>query len=87
MGIKLPFLTFWGEEESKQFANYVLIKAAPIIDKTAAVDWCRFIDGKTIYSKLLSQICIYVTKFDRNRRVKECVSRAKTGIELPEELN
>ena len=87
MGTKLPFLPFWGEEESKQFSKYVLENNGPIVDKTAAFDWCRFVDGKTIHAKLPSQIHIYATKVDRNRRIKECVSRAKAVIELLEELN
>ena len=57
------------------------------MDKIAAFDCYRFVDGKKIYTKSPSQIRINVTKVDEDRRVKECVSRANTRIKLPEELN
>ena len=76
MDTKLPFLPFCKDEESKQFAMYVLENnAGPIVDKTAAVDWCRFADGKTIYTKPPSQIRIHVTKIDWNQRLNKYVSR------------
>ena len=71
------------DEESKQFAMYVLENnAGPIVDKTAAVDWCRFADGKTIYTKPPSQIRIHVTKIDWNQRLNKYVSRARTRMLL-----
>ena len=57
------------------------------MDKTAAADWSRFVDGKIIHAKPPSQNHVHVTKIDQNWRLKEYVSRAKTGILLPEEMN
>ena len=72
MGTKLPYLPFWGDKESKQFAKYALNNnAGPTVDETAAAsDWHRSFDGRTIYAKPPSQFFIHVTKIDRNWRVR-----------------
>ena len=87
MGTKLPFLPFWGEEECKRWARYVMELDGPFGDVKASLDWCKFVNGKTIHPKLPSQIRCYVAKVDRNQRIRNCVKRAKTGIELLAELN
>lgn len=87
MGIRYPFLPFCHKEEKKQYAKYELQKNGPVKDCDAAVEWIQFVDGQKIHAKLPSQIRSHVTNVDRNQRVKECLSRAKNGMEFIDELN
>ena len=87
MGTKLPFLPFCGEDEYKRWAKYVMERDGPSDDVKASLDWCKFVDGKTIHPKLPSQIRCYIAKVDRNQRTRNCTKRSKSGIELLAELN
>ncbi|KAL7525102.1 hypothetical protein ACHAXR_003597, partial [Thalassiosira sp. AJA248-18] len=87
MGTKLPFLPFCGEDEYMQYAQLVINTPGPLDNEAAAVDWCKYVDGDKIHAKLPSQIRTHAATADRNQRVKECESQAKSGTDLLEELN
>lgn len=87
MGTRYPFLPFCGKDENKQYAKYELLKTGPVEDYQAGVDWCEFIDGKNIHAKLPSHMRAQSTNANRSQRVKECVRKAKSGIEMINELN
>jgi hypothetical protein len=52
-----------------------------------ALEWCQYVDGKTIFPKLPVYLRAYFDKYLRNRRVKDAVSGMKSDIELLEQLN
>jgi len=88
MGTKLPFLPFATEEENKLFAECVLRSDFPTMndEDEAAVSWCKFVDGVTIFPKLPVHIRVHRDSFERNQRVKDCVRKARKGKELLNEL-
>ncbi len=56
-------------------------------EEMAAIKWFKFVDGVKIFPKLPVHIRLHREVFERNRRVKECVRRAKQGQDLLNELN
>jgi hypothetical protein len=88
MGTCLPFLPFSTAEEHQLFAECALRNDFPMEDPdAAAIAWCKLVDGVKIFPKLPAHIRIYKEKFERNRRVKDCILRARSGQELLHELN
>jgi len=85
--LRFPFLPFSHKDEYKQFAKYSLDIEGKVDADKASIDWCEFVDGVTIHAKLPSQIRTYLSRFDRNQRIKECVSKAKSGLEMLSTLN
>lgn len=87
MGIDLPFLPFARKEERTKFAQCVLSPDFPPKDDAAAVAWCKFVDGVTIFPKLPVHLRTYREKFQRNERVRQSVENAQDGTAKLAELN
>ena len=86
MEINLPFLPFATEEERKQFAKCVLDPGFPKKEEDAAIEWCKYVDGVTIFPKLPVHMRNY-QEFERNERVRQSVENARDGNEKLLELN
>jgi hypothetical protein len=88
MGVPLPFLPFSTQEENQLFANCALADDFPMQNADeAAIAWCKYVDGVTIFPKLPVHIRTHKEAFERNMRVKDCVERARSGKERLDELN
>lgn len=87
MGTILPFLPVVHKEENKTFAKLVLNGKGPINFDTAAVEWCKYVDGKNIMPKLPLQLRTHYEAWSRNQRVKESMKKAIPGLDMLAELN
>jgi hypothetical protein len=87
MGVPLPFLPARGEDEAKLFVHLVLVMGEAFDADHMALEWCKHVDGKTIFPKLPVCLRAHFDRHLRNRRVKDAVSVMKSDIELLEELN
>jgi hypothetical protein len=88
MGAPLPFLPFSTKEENMLFADCALRNDFPMSNpEAAAIKWCQYVDGVSIFPKLPAHIRIHKESFERNQRVKSCVERARSGQEKLDELN
>jgi hypothetical protein len=52
-----------------------------------ALEWCKHVDGETIFPKLPVYLREYFEQYLRNRRVKDAVLGMKSKIEFLEQLN
>ena len=52
MGVPLPFLPVHGEDEAKLFVRLVLVMGEAFDADHMALEWCKYVDGKTIFPKL-----------------------------------
>jgi hypothetical protein len=78
----LPFLPVHGEDETKLFVRLVLVVDGTFDADCMALEWCKFVDGKTIFPKLPVYLRAYFDRYLRNRRVQDAVSGMKSNIEL-----
>jgi hypothetical protein len=76
-GVPLPFLPVHGEDEANLFVRLVLVvDGAFHVDHCMALEWYKFVDGKTIFPKLPVYPRAYFDRYLRNRRVQDAVSPA-----------
>jgi hypothetical protein len=59
MGVKVPFLPIHGVMEAELFTRLVL--ELPIFDESlmAMIEWCKYVNGTTIFPKLPVYLRIY----------------------------
>ena len=86
MGTKLPFLPFTTGEEKKLFTDFAS-QNKHRNDHWLALEWCNKVDGVNIFPKLPVHIRIYRKKWEKNRRVANCVKTAKADSIKLRELN
>ena len=87
MGTKLPFLPVSGHKEHLTFAKFILDMPYPFDYEQMAIEWCKHVDGIQVWPKLPVYLRTYHKQFQRNQRVKDAVSKAKTGAEKLKMLN
>ena len=87
MGTKLPFLPVSGHKEHLTFAKFILDMPYPFDYEQMAIEWCKYVDGIHVWPKLPVYLRTYHKQFQRNQRVKDAVSKAKTGAEKLKMLN
>ena len=89
MDSPLPFLPFSGEKEHKAYAKFVAETDPRILrdDDAAAIAWCSYVNGCDVQPKLPTHLRTHHEEWNRNQRVKECVSRAASKNEMLEKLN
>jgi hypothetical protein len=75
-GVPLPFLPVHGEDEAKLFVCLVLVVNRSFDVDCMALEWCNFVDGKTIFPKFPIYLRAYFDRHFRNRRVQDAVSLA-----------
>jgi hypothetical protein len=51
------------------------------------IEWCKYVNGTTIFPKLPVYLQMYYKRWERNHRVKDVVKSSKTGIQLLQQLN
>ena len=56
-------------------------------DHEMAIWWCSKVDGEKVFPKLPVHITLYRKKWQKNRRVVDCVNRAKKSSDLLLALN
>lgn len=86
MGTQLPFLPFSTPEEKTLF-NKCAAALKHKDDHDMGVWWCSKVDGEKIFPKLPVHIRLYRKKWQKNRRVFDCVNKAKTKSDLLGALN
>ncbi|EJK48190.1 hypothetical protein THAOC_33036 [Thalassiosira oceanica] len=86
MGTQLPFLPFTTPEEMQLF-NQCAASLRHKDDHEMAVWWCSKVDGEKVFPKLPVHIRLYRKKWQKNRRVVDCVNRAKKSSDLLTSLN
>ncbi|KAL7493375.1 hypothetical protein ACHAWT_002406, partial [Skeletonema menzelii] len=90
MGTQLPFLPFSTNEERMKFSEYVHSLPSPLSANNyekAAVNWCGFVDGISVWPKLPCHFRTYKRKWDKNQRCKDLFERSKSGRQKLAELN
>lgn len=85
-GTDLPFLPFTTEEEKSLFSQYIATHEKKS-DEEIALWWIQKVNGVDIFPKLPVHIRVWRKKWQKKNRVKDFVSRAKTGAEKLKELN
>ena len=86
MGTKLPLLPFTTAEETKLFTDFASQNKHQD-DRWLALEWCNSVDGVNIFPKLPVHIRVYRKKWEKNRRVANCVRSAKAKSIKLRELN
>ncbi|EJK59339.1 hypothetical protein THAOC_20455 [Thalassiosira oceanica] len=86
MGTKLPLLPFTTVEEKKLFTDFAS-QNKHRDDRWLALEWCNSVDGVNIFPKLPVHIRVYRKKWEKNRRVANCVRSAKDKSITLRELN
>ena len=85
-GTDLPFLPFVTTEEKQLFNKFAASLQAKN-DHEMALSWCRHVDGVNIFPKLPVHIRTYHKKWQKHRRIKDCMKNAKFGADLLDQLN
>ena len=85
-GTNLPFLPFTTTEEMRLFNNFAA-NLQTKNDHEMALSWCHHVDGVKIFPKLPVHIRTYHKKWQKNRRIKDCMEKAKGGVDLLDQLN
>jgi hypothetical protein len=70
MGAKLPILPVHGPAESKGFANLVARLPSPLNFEKMALEWCKLVDGVTMFPKLPVYLRVYHSTWLRNSRIR-----------------
>ena len=52
-----------------------------------AIEWCKYVNGTTIFLKLPVYLRMYNERWERNQRVKDAVKSSKTGLQLLQQVN
>ncbi len=52
-----------------------------------AIEWCKHVNGTTIFPKLPVYLRMYHERWERNQRVKDAVKSSKTELQLLQEVN
>ena len=86
-GTDLPFLPITTQEEKSLFSQYIATHQDNKSDEDIALWWIQKVNGVDIFPKLPVHIRVWRKKWQKNNRVKDCVSRAKTGADKLKELN
>jgi len=86
-GTKLPFLPVHGEEEGKLFSKLMLSMRGALNANAMALEWCKHVDGKTIFPKLPVYLRTHYEEWMRNENVRQVVREAKPGAEQLSRLN
>uniref|UniRef100_A0A6U6EH99 Uncharacterized protein n=1 Tax=Odontella aurita TaxID=265563 RepID=A0A6U6EH99_9STRA len=84
MGIQTTLLPFHGPEETKLFNRLIL--DMDFEDEKWAVKWCKYVDGNTINAKLPVNIRAQYEEHEKNRRIKDAVKKAATGLQTLKQL-
>jgi hypothetical protein len=88
MQTKLPLLPVHGEDENKLFSRLVLSQQTSKIDFDAiALDWCKLVDGVTVFPKLPVYLSMHHTAWSRNQRVRDAVRAVAQGVAALAALN
>jgi hypothetical protein len=87
MGIPVPFLPCHGMEEAKLFSKLMLTLPGGFDAEKMAIEWCKYVDGVTIFPKLPVYLRSYREAWERNRRVRDAVKNMTSRIEMLEEIN
>jgi hypothetical protein len=86
MGVEVPFLPIHGVMEAKLFTRLVL--ELPSFDESLmAIEWCKHVNGTTIFPKLPVYLRMYYEQWERNQRVKDAVKISKTELELLQKVS
>jgi hypothetical protein len=86
MGVEVPFLPIHGVAEAKLFTRLVL--ELPGFDESLmAIEWCKHVNGTTIFPKLPVYLRIHYERWERNQRVKDAVKNTKTELQMLQEVN
>jgi hypothetical protein len=87
MGVKVPFLPIHGVMEAELFTRLVL--ELPSFDESlmAMIEWCKYVNGTTIFPKLPVYLRIYYEQWERNQRIKDALKSSKTELELLKKVN
>lgn len=87
MGVKVPFLPVCGDAEKRLFSRLVSNSATAVLDfDEMALEWCDYVDGKTIFPKLPAYLRTYETTWKRNQAARTAVEAAKPGTDLMKQL-
>jgi hypothetical protein len=87
MGIPVPFLPCHGIEEAKLFSKLMLQLPGRFDAEKMSIEWCKYVDGVTIFPKLPVYLRSYREAWEQNRRVRDAVKNMTSRIEMLEEIN
>jgi hypothetical protein len=86
MGVQVPFLPNHGADEAKLFTRLVL--EMPAFDESLmAIEWCKYVNGITIFPKLPVYLRMYYERWERNQRIKDAIRSSKSEVDLLAEVN
>ena len=75
-----------GVHEAKLFSRLVL--EMPLFDDVSmAVEWCKHVNGISIFPKLPVYLRMYYERWERNQRVRDAVRNSQSEIQLLELCN
>ena len=87
MGVQLPFLPVLAKEEKMLFVDLILKATGGFDAEAMALQWCKFVDGVTIFPKLPVYLREYHGIYLKNGRVKDAVKAMKSDVEFLDALN
>jgi hypothetical protein len=86
LGIPIPFLPISGKNEYRLF-TLLVHQLSGFNDEKMAIEWCKHVDGKSIFPKLPVYLREYHKHWLRNQRIQDAVKNMKSEIELLEAIN
>jgi hypothetical protein len=86
LGIPIPFLPVSGKNEYHLF-TLLVHQLSGFDEEKMAIEWCKYVDGVSIFPKLPVYLCEYHKHWLHNERIKDAVKNMKSEIELLEAIN
>jgi len=88
MGVKAPFLPVHSKAERQLFARLVAeCKDSTLDFDKMAIEWCRSVDGKTIFPKLPVYLRTYHTAWQKNNAARDAAREAAAGAKVLTRIN
>ena len=87
MGTPLPVLPILTREERQLFSKLVLESLGKIDEHNMALDWCKYVDGITIFPKLPVHLRTYFVQWSRNQSIKDVQKESETKRNDLKDLN